>query len=120
MGAVPSHPKGKTALSLQSFVFMWNPRRLKVPRGPPGVGAGAKERDPLQRPEKEGSGLLELWSHVEELSTHIFNSAWPGFVHDSGPAPGLLSFASAFTELAMQWFKTGNVILTSFPTLRKC
>lgn len=51
MGIFPSDPKGKTALSLQFFVFMWNLQKLKVPSR--SGGRRVKERDLLQRPEKE-------------------------------------------------------------------
>lgn len=95
MGAVPSDPKGKTALSLESFVFIWNLQTLKVTKGPSGVGAGERRRGiPCKGQRKKEADSLDLWSHLELSSAHIFSSTWLCFVHNSGPAPGLLGFAS--------------------------
>lgn len=78
---------------------------------------------PCKGQKKKEADVLELWSHLEQSPAHIFSSTWLVFVHNSGPSLDLLSFASAFTELAVQLytaqFKTGNVILTSSPTLVK-
>lgn len=64
-------------------------------KGLPAVGAGEQRRGiPCKGQRKKEADSLDLWSHLEQLSAHICSSTCLGFVHNLGPAPGLLGFAS--------------------------
>lgn len=66
-----------------------------MPKVLPAVGAGEQRRGiPRKGQRKKEADSLDLWSHLEQLSAHIFSSICLGFVHNSVPAPGLLGFAS--------------------------